>query len=344
MGPENSLPLILMMVALFVVIMLVAGFALALLKTRQWAKQFPPGGDFISVDGVKLHYRRNAISAKRSPATVTLVLHGAASNLEEPHAALSGSFADCDVIWLDRPGLGWSERPSKGRWSPQREARLIAQFLDALEIKTATIIGHSWGGAIAMRLAIDHSHRVEGLVLIAPPLCAWIGGSAWFNAASFWPLIGAFITRIFVPLTGESALAKGAISAFHPEKVPAHYLTSSALPLLLRPTVWLANAADMRDVNHHLEQQEKFYVDIKQPTIIIAGKADTVVWTHRHSGMVSRRMQNAELRLIPGAGHNPHHDHPKTILEAVQDVRRHADISARQQSLKKLPKLVKMAE
>ena len=344
MGPDISITLVLMPVAVFLVIMLIAGLTLALIKTRHRARQFPPGAEFISIDGVKLHYRRSGVSAKGSPASVILVLHGAASNLEEPYTALAGDFAETDIIWLDRPGLGWSERPSSGRWSPQREAALIALFLEALNVQTVTIIGHSWGGAIAMRLAIDHPQRVDGLVLIAPALCAWIGESAWFNAASFWPLIGAFITRIFVPLAGEAALAKGAISAFHPEQVPANYLTSGALPLLLRPSAWLANAADMRDVNSHLEQQEKYYVDIKQPTIIIAGKTDTVVWTHRHSGMVSRRMQNAELRLIAKAGHNLHHHHAPAIVEAVRDVRRHADISAPRESLEELPKLVKFAE
>ncbi|MDG2043475.1 MAG: alpha/beta hydrolase [Maricaulis sp.] len=322
---EISTALIVASLAVTVLVGLLAAMLIGAMITKRIARQFPPGSEWLSVGGIKLHFRRTGITDQDPTNPVILVLHGAASNLEEPYAAFSDSLAGSDVIWLDRPGLGWSERPADGRWSPQREAALIAHFLDALGVKTAIVIGHSWGGAIAMRLAIDHPDRVHGLVLIAPPLCAWIGDPAWFNPASFWPLIGPFITRIFVPLTGEKALERGAISAFHPEKVPANYLHASSLPLLLRPSVWRANAADMRDVNRHLEQQEKYYIDIEQPTVIIAGKADTVVWTHRHSGLVSKHMKNAELRLIPGAGHNPHYQHGAAIAQAVIDVRQGVD-------------------
>jgi pimeloyl-ACP methyl ester carboxylesterase len=297
----------------FISLAVLAGYLIA----RRVEAEHAAKGQFVDVDGVKLHYR---VSGNQTQPAI-LVLHGAASNLEEPHHALTETFAREHVIWLDRPGLGWSDRPGDGRWSPEREAKLITRFLDQLEIDTVAVIGHSWGAAIAMRLAIDHPDRVTGLVLIAPALSAWIGKAAWFNAVSFWPVFGPMLTRLIVPLTGKRSLASGAINAFHPEPVPENYLQATDLPLLLRAKNWLANAADMRDVNRHLERQERLYETVGHRTVFVAGKADTVVWTHRHSGIVSRRMKNAELWMIPGAGHNPHHYHQATILKAVEHVR-----------------------
>lgn len=305
-----------------------AGLAAGYWKSRQFSRTHPPEAEFVDVDGTRLHYRRTGDPAK--PAL--LVLHGAASNLEEPHFALSETFGDEHVIWLDRPGLGWSERP-EGSWSPQREADLIAVFLETIDISETVVMGHSWGGAISMRLAMDHPDRVGGLVLVAPALSAWIGRAAWFNAASYWPVLGPIITRLVVPLTGEAQLRSGAVNAFHPEVVPEEYSTRSSLPLLLRPENWLANAADMRDVNRHLEEQEKRYAQIDKPAIFLAGRGDTVLWTDRHSGVVSRRMPQGELRLIKGAGHNLHHHHPDRVLDAVRDVRQRAS---------KLPNLVEI--
>lgn len=293
-----------------------AGFTAGHLKSRGFADKHPPRAEFIEVDGVRLHYRATGPAG----APPVLVLHGAASNLEEPHLALGETFTRERVIWLDRPGLGWSDRP-KGPWSPQAEAGLIAAFLDTLHIPSAVVIGHSWGGAIAMRLAMDHPGQVDGLVLVAPALSAWIGRAAWFNAASFWPVLGPAITRLAVPLTGEAQLKSGARAAFHPEPVPEDYVARSGLPLLLRRGNWLANATDMRDVNKHLEVQEKRYAEIDKPAIFLGGKGDTVLWTHRHAGIVSRRMPKGELRLIKGAGHNLHHHHPMQVLDAVRDVR-----------------------
>jgi pimeloyl-ACP methyl ester carboxylesterase len=296
---------------------LLVALVLARRSVRRIERDHPPGGDIIEIDGIRLHYRRTGDPAR--PAV--LVLHGATSNLEEPHMALAKTFRDEHVIWLDRPGLGWSQRPA-GNWSPQREAALIADFLDALDVPSATVIGHSWGGAIAMRLAIDHPARVDGLVLVAPALSAWIGRAAWFNAASFWPLIGPAISRLIVPLAGRTQAETGSVSAFHPEPVPEAYLQRSALPLLLRPQVWKANAADMAMVNTHLELQEATYETLDTPAIVLAGKADTVVWSHRHGGQVAGRMPRGEMRWISGAGHNLHHHHPTAVLDAVHDVRR----------------------
>lgn len=296
-----------------------AGLLAGRARARTIADRHPPGAEFVTVDGTRLHYRRTG----DPDAPAVLVLHGAASNLEEPHLALGEQFRDEHVIWLDRPGLGWSERPD-GDWSPQREAALIATFLETVGLTQAAVLGHSWGGAIALRLAMDHPDRVAGLVLVAPALSAWIGRAAWFNAASFWPVLGPAITRLVVPLTGESQLKTGAVNAFHPEPVPENYSERSHLPLLLRPDTWHANAADMRDVNRHLQEQERHYAGIETPAIFLAGRGDTVVWTHRHAGVVSRRMPRAELRLIKGAGHNLHHHHPGQVLDAVRDVRQRA--------------------
>jgi len=279
--------------------------------------RFPPSAGFVTVNGTRLHLRQTG------PATgpAILVLHGAASNLEEPYLALSGVLSDERVIWLDRPGLGWSDRPA-GDWNPEREASLIADLLDTLATGPVTVIGHSWGGAITLRLALDHPGHVAGIVLVAPALSAWIGDAAWFNAASFWPVLGPLITWLIVPLTGERQAASGAVKAFHPEPMPDGYIEASALPLLLRPRSWQANSRDMMQVNHHLDAQDGLYGTITQPTVILAGKADTVLWSHRHGGMAAQRMPRASLRWIPGAGHNLHHHHPAAVHDAVAEVRR----------------------
>ena len=297
--------------------LILLGLILARLHIRRIEDTHPPRGRFVEVDGVKLHYRRTG----KPERPAVLVLHGATTNLEEPYMALADAFADEHVIWLDRPGLGWSERPD-GPWSPRREAALIDAFLDAHGVRQAIVVGHSWGGAIAMRLAIDHPERVEGLVLVAPALSAWIGRAAWFNAATFWPGLGLLLSRVLVPLTGRRQAAAGAASAFHPEAVPDAYLLRSALPLLLRPSVWRANARDMADVNTHLEQQEEAYERVAAPAIVLAGKGDTVLWSHRHGAHAAARMPQAEMRWIAGAGHNLHHHHPLAVRDAVYSVRK----------------------
>lgn len=274
--------------------------------------QYPPSGEFVDIDGTRLHY----VIEGDIDQPALLFLHGASANLKEMQLAFNGSVEGYRAIYLDRPGLGWSERP-EGGWSPQREAALIADFLNEIGQASAIIVGHSWGGAISLRLAIDHPDQVDGLVLIAPAARAWVGEAAVYNRLTHWPVIGTLLTRVIVPTYGRSQLEKGAQSAFHPEPMPENYSQLTALPLILRAPVWKANAWDMSRVNQALAEQEVRYDQISAPTVLIAGSDDTVLLTQRHSVPVAETLPNAELILLEGAGHNPHHSYTALIMEAI---------------------------
>lgn len=305
--------------AALVIALFVAGGASA----RGLAERFPPTGERVEIDGAALHVVRTG--PRDGPPL--LVLHGASGNLHEPKLALDGRFDGFRVHWLDRPGLGWSERPD-GAWGPGPEARLIAAYLEAeAGGRPAVVIGHSYGAAIALRLALDHPERVAGLVLLAPAARAWVGEAAWYNKATRWPVLGTLITRAVVPTIGRSRLDDGARSAFAPEPMPEGYVEASFLPLILRASNWKANAADMAQVNPNLAAQETRYHEIEAPTAILAGPGDTVVRTDRHAVPVAQTLPNAELELIEGAGHNLHHHHPERVAEAVRAVARRAGLA-----------------
>ncbi len=272
-------------------------------------------GDFIELGGVKLHH----LITGPETAPVVLVLHGASTSLYEPLMALSGALEAYRVIWLDRPGLGWSERP-RGPWSPRREAELIAHFLTALGVPRAVVLGHSWGAAIALRLLMDYPHHVGGGVLVSPAARAWVGEAADYNKMTGWPVIGPLISHVIAPMIGPGQLEKGVASAFHPEPVPTGYIETAQLERLFTPSVWKANAADMAKVNLHLAEQETRYSEITQPVVILAGPKDTVVRTSRHAEPVAKSLPHGEVRLFPKAGHNLHHGYSHEVTKAVQDV------------------------
>lgn len=285
--------------------------------SRTIAALHPPTGEFVKAGGVRLHY--HLTGPQDAPAV--LVLHGASGNLHEPKLALGEALSGYRVLWIDRPGLGWSERPDGGGdWTPEREAALIVEMFDALNIEQAHVIGHSWGAAIAARLMMDHPGRAAGGVLVAPALRAHVGDAALYNHLTGWPLLGGVITHGVVPMIGPGSLESGAQSAFAPAQPPAGYVEATRLKLLLRPSAWRANAADMARVNISLEDQEVRYHEITQPVIIVAAEADTVVYTKRHSVPFVETIQNGELRLIEGEGHNPHHGHAGAIAQALADV------------------------
>ena len=78
------------------------------------------------------------------------------------------------LVAPDRPGYGANPKPAVGFFG---NARFVVEMMDALGVESATLVGHSWGGGIALRVAQQHPERVDALVLAAsvgPGCLNWV--------------------------------------------------------------------------------------------------------------------------------------------------------------------------
>src|SRR3954452_8711296 len=159
--------------------------------TRLIERAHPPSGKFVDVAGLRMHVVD--LAPREIPApdeTPVVVLHGASGNLEEIRLALGDPLSEHRrVVFIDRPGHGWSER-SPDAASPARQADLIAKLLGQLGIARAIIVAHSFAGAVATALALDHPAQIAGLVLLAPVSHPWSTGIAWYYTAAATRFIG----------------------------------------------------------------------------------------------------------------------------------------------------------
>src|SRR5215207_10157367 len=110
----------------------------------------PPAGQFVEIEGVRLHVAELGL-ARGSPGAepAVVLIHGASGNMEDMRLALGNRLAGSHrVILIDRPGHGWSSRPPGDAYaSPARQAELVAKALTQLGVRRAILVGHSWGGA-----------------------------------------------------------------------------------------------------------------------------------------------------------------------------------------------------
>ena len=126
-----------------------------------------------------------------------LLLHGASGSSGDPMMALGERLAQrFRVVAVDRPGSGWSDRiGGAGAASPATQARIIRAALREIGIERAIVVGHSWAGALALNLALDHADLVSGLVLLAPVSHPWPGGGiSWYYRPATWPVLGRLLT------------------------------------------------------------------------------------------------------------------------------------------------------
>ena len=125
----------------------------------------PKPGNMIRLDGVGIHYTDNG---RGQPLVLIHGLGGSIYNFRYNIPALSQHLR---VVALDLKGFGYSERPAAGDYSLTAQARLVGELMDRLGIPRAAVLGHSMGGAIALRLAATSPEKVDKLILVgsAPP-------------------------------------------------------------------------------------------------------------------------------------------------------------------------------
>ena len=126
-----------------------------------WRSARPPGA-IVDVNGVPIHY----IERGSGPAAAVLI-HGFLGHTYSFRYLIPELAKDRRVVAVDLKGSGYSGRPQKGDYSLTEQARLVIRLMDKLGIDRASVVGHSLGGEVAMRLAANWPERVEKLVLAA---------------------------------------------------------------------------------------------------------------------------------------------------------------------------------
>jgi pimeloyl-ACP methyl ester carboxylesterase len=298
-----------------------AGAAATFIGVRliEWAH--PPRGRFVEVNGLRQHVVELGEHTADPDTPAIVLLHGAGCNLEDMRLALGNHFAArYRVILLDRPGLGWSERGRGEGGSPAYQAAVLNAVLERLDVKRAIVVGHSWGGLLALTFALNHPQRVAGLVVIAPPTHPWLGHATWLNSGLTLPVVGwLFVQTLTLPF-GALLIGLGFRSAFRPQSLPAGYMKHTGARLLLRPATLLANSADIAGLKPFLKRQAERYGTLAAPTIIITGDSDTIVSPQHHAMRLAAAMPGARLEVLPGFGHLLHHAAADCVVAAVEEL------------------------
>jgi pimeloyl-ACP methyl ester carboxylesterase len=294
--------------------------ALATLALVTWTgvvlaeRAHPAQGRMVEVEGARLH----VVELGPPDAAPVVMLHGASSNLEVMRPLADRLAQDHRVILIDRPGHGWSTRANFSDSTPAPQARMISQALGTLGVGKAIVVAHSWSGALALRIALDHPERVAGLVMLAPVAYPWPGGVSQYNYAVTAPAIGPLLAHTVMLPLGLLLADSGARSVFAPQVMPDNFVKDSATRLLLRPREFVANAWDLVTLRAAMAEQAPRYADIAVPVTIIAGDADKTVSTHIHSQPLARTARNAKLIVLDGVGHMIQYAAPDLVVSEVE--------------------------
>jgi pimeloyl-ACP methyl ester carboxylesterase len=200
------------------------------------------------------------------------------------------------VYALDLPGHGKSSTLD-GQQSIEGYAHHVIQWLDALQLRRAVLIGHSMGSAIALLLALDQTETVVGLGLI--------GAGARLRVL---PQILNFATDPTTFYKATDLLVSHSFNASAPARLvelASRRLAETRQSVLYGDLV----ACDRFDVMDRLGS-------ISQPTLVLCG-ADDQMTPLRFSQFLSSSIPEARLEVIPGAGHMVMLEKPGQVAESL---------------------------
>lgn len=275
---------------------------------------YPPLGRFVEVGGLPVHVHVSG----RGPDLV--LIHGASGNLRDFTfdlvRRLEGEFR---VIAFDRPGLGWSAPlPGAANDSPAAQAAHLRAAARALGVERPVVLGHSYGAAVALAWALEAPGETAALVLLSGATMPWPGelsplyriAASPAGEATMVPLLAAFAPRTRV----ETLVRR----TFAPQSPPPGYGDYIGAGLALRRATLRANLRQVNALKPHLEAMAGAYPGLTLPVEILHGSDDRIVPAEVHAGPLAALLPAAELTLLPGIGHMPHHADPEAVVAAIR--------------------------
>lgn len=248
-------------------------------------------------------------------------IHGASGNLRDQALAFRKPLEGrAELLFVDRPGHGYSERGGPQNDYPDGQAAAIAKLMDEKGIKRAIIVGHSFGGAIAASFAVLHPEKTAGLLFLSPATHPWPGGVAWYYHVATAPVIGPLFRYTVALNAGMSMLKPATVSVFSPNPMPDDYIDEAGPALVLRPSAFLANSADVVNLNDYVTRFSPRYKEIKTPTVIITGDSDDVVLANIHSKGLAHDIEGAQLLWIHNVGHKPDYAVTGLAIGAIESI------------------------
>ncbi|MEZ4837791.1 proline iminopeptidase-family hydrolase [Flavobacterium sp.] len=268
-----------------------------------------------------------------NPKMRVLLLHGGPGGTHEAFEAFDGYLPNEEIeyIYYDQLDSYYSDKPNDSTlWTTERFVEEVEQVRKALNLTKDNfyLLGHSWGGILAMEYALKYQDNLKGLIISNMMMSA--------------PEYGKYATEVLGPKLKPEILKEikdlEAKNDFnnprYSELLMNHYYTEHILRMPLEkwpepinrmfrhlnPSIYvymqghsefgMTGNATLKnwDVTGQLK-------NIKTPTLVIAGTHDTM--DPKHMEWVSKELQNGQLLLCPNGSHCAFYDDPKTYFTGL---------------------------
>ena len=271
------------------------------------------------VQYVMLHgHRRAFVKAGSGPAL--LLLHGLGCDHTTWEPVIDALAKRYTVIAPDLLGHGSSDKP-RADYSVGGYANGMRDLLTVFGIDKATVVGHSFGGGVAMQFAYQFPERTERMMLVSSgglgpevtPAIRAITTPGFHQVMGVLTLPGVRHAGIFglkvASSTGwKSTRDLAEVADIYESFKDPH--ARVAIRHVVRAVVdWSGQIVTMAD---------RAYLTEAMPMAVVWGRDDQVIPV-RHASNAAALAPKARIEVLPNAGHFPHKDHPERFVRIVHD-------------------------
>jgi pimeloyl-ACP methyl ester carboxylesterase len=218
--------------------------------------------------------------------------------------------ADHRVVAVDLLGHGGSEKPDSG-YTPENQAKLVAEALDRLGLRDATVVGHSLGGSVAVALAETEPGLVGRVAIVDMPPDNSYGDLGFLAGLAFQPLIGPALWTI----KPDFSVRDGLEVAFAPGfDIPDSYVED------VKRLTYSAYDDSPGGNEDYLDEEslDQRLKRIGKPLMVMMGAEEQVVDDpQRALDQYKRSVPAAEIHLVADAGHSPNVEQPAETAALV---------------------------
>jgi pimeloyl-ACP methyl ester carboxylesterase len=223
------------------------------------------------------------------------------------------------VIAVDLKGFGESPKLKDGNYSVYDQAKVLEKFIEQKKLKEVTLIGRSFGGGVALVLALMQEFKllkfkIDKLILI-DTMCYKQDLPSMMRFLQK-PIIG----YLGIHLLSAKTIAKEAYRyAFSNDDIIPQSSIKKSAEFLDMPLAKYAYKETVDSIiPDDVDFMEKLYKKISIPTLIIWGKDDISI-PHSFGIRLHHDIKNSKLVIIPNVGHMPQEEAPKILFHIIDD-------------------------
>ena len=259
---------------------------------------------FIEVNGHTIHY------TKQGTGKPLILSHGFAGSIYTWRDIIPLLADHYTVYAYDVLGFGLSDKPSDADYSMKAHGDSLIGFMDALNLPSASLIGHSMGGVIVGYAALAAPSRVDKLVMIEPGF--YTNKTPAFLKYMYFPLNRIMARQFYTRSMTERFLLA---SFYNKSKVTEEVVDAYMIPTRT-PNVLDAMAHMMVTVGG--QKYEGVSERIMQPTLIVWGEREPGVLPGVAARLTSE-MQGSTLAPVEACGHYVQEEKPQELAKIIRD-------------------------